>query len=78
MIQNDTELAVTEEAIISFEKALELMETDPTHQSLSAFKQQIYHTAMESEAFILTEQIQDYQLKNICTTTTGRDGGLSG
>lgn len=78
MIANDTELAITKEAVISFEKALELLETDPAHQGLSAFKKNIYRQAMESEVFILTEQIRDYQLKNICTTTIGRDGGLSG
>lgn len=78
MIANDTELAITKEAVVSFEKALELMETDPAHQSLSAFKQQIYRQAMEGEVYILNEQIKAYQINNIATSTIGRDGGLAG
>ena len=63
MIMNDTELAITQEAALNFEQALERMDKDPAHLSLSPFKQRVYRQAFEGEVQVLNEQIRAYQKK---------------
>jgi hypothetical protein len=60
MIQNDRELAITQEHVIGFEQALEQMDTDPAHKSLSEKKQRVYREALEGEVDVLNEQIRAY------------------
>lgn len=61
MIRNDRELAITQEHVIDFERALEQMDTDPAHKSLSEKKQRVYREALEGEVDVLNEQIRAYK-----------------
>lgn len=60
MIQNDRELAITKEHVGDFKRALQQMDTDPAHKSLSEKKQRVYREALEGEVDVLNEQIRAY------------------
>jgi phage host-nuclease inhibitor protein Gam len=60
MIQNDRELAITQKHVGDFKRALQEMDTDPAHKSLSEKKQRVYREALEGEVEVLNEQIRAY------------------
>lgn len=60
MIQNDRELAITQEHVGDFKRALQEMDADPSHKSLSEKKQRVYREALEGEVDVLNEQIRAY------------------